>query len=470
MGPPCEYKYGQEASRVFIPISVHDIQYVGPSSLEDLRSFEPAENNFASQLSWNNISANNERFIEAQRRPRDARDQPVILMNPAAMPVETHLNPWWDFMHNCAKGQVSDEKVFGWKPETTRLAIPSIQVPANPDVHQSGELSRTANLKKRPRDSNAAARKSRKGKSKARPMSDEPNLDLEEDVDGLIEDAENAGQGEDEVVSTRVLRTRKTSNLIRVQTSTGSTDSNEDDSFESGSEDSNGQTETNGRSGKTRAISLRSRSTRLRVLSPEPQDAIDSTPADTTSPRTLPSQSLHDNVPTELPRDQPPAEASHVNNCQPEEAPSPSRKASEVGPARGSSGGPQTDSTATSTGSIPDGPHANAIIPNPCAVGASGAQARVDSTLDDISETAGKTTLDPSPGPAAGDQASLPEPPLKPSDNANVAARPFPGNSSGNRKLSPTRLQPYTEILLGHPHMFTGEGAASGSPGWLQVR
>ncbi|KIO20132.1 hypothetical protein M407DRAFT_30206 [Tulasnella calospora MUT 4182] len=403
------------------------------------------KNNFSIQLSWNSISANNERFIEPQRRPRDSDDRPVQLMSPLAMPVDSHLNPWWNFLQSCAKGQVADDKVFSWKPEATRLAIPSIPAPANPDVHESGELSRTANVKKRRRgETNAAPRKSRKGKGKARPASDDPEFNLGEDVDGLMEDAEAYRQGE-EVMSARTLRPRRTTNVTPAGPSTDRKGSN----VESESEDAESQQETNSRveePGQAETRVRRSRPNPLRILSPEPQDVIESSQVDASSPSAIPL--LHENLPAApekdnkrpaFPEDQPPAEVSQAGPCRPQ---SPSVEASETN-----------------------------LEPSPGE--ASSDQTRADSTLDQPAPEASRATLRPSPG-AAGYQALVdgtPEKsPLKPSGKPTAAVKSLLGAVSGKRTQSPIRPQQFTELRLGHPCMFTGEASASGSPGWLQVK
>ncbi|KIO27619.1 hypothetical protein M407DRAFT_23184 [Tulasnella calospora MUT 4182] len=439
------------------------------------------KNNFSIQLSWNSISANNDRFIEPQRRPRDSHDRPVQLMSPLAMPVDSHLNPWWNFLQNCAKGQVANDEVFSWKPETTRLAIPSIPAPVNPNVHESGELSRTANVKKRRKgEANTAPRKSRKGKGNARPTSDDPELDLGEDVEGLMEDAEAYKQRE-EVTPTRTLRPRKTTNVTPARPSKNRNGS----SVESESEDLESEQETNSRvekSGQAGTSVTRSRPKPLRILSHEPQDVVESTQVDVSSPSAIPL--LHNDLPAAperdsrcatFPEDQPPAEVSQVGPCGPQP---PSVEASEISPGTRTLEGPQGASTVAPTCSSPDDPSqkdsGNKVTFEPSPEEASSDRTWTDSARDQPAPEASRdATLTTSPG-AAGYQAPVDDAPakspLKPSGKPTAAIKSLLGAVSGKRTQLPIRSRPFTELRLGHPRMFTGEASALGSPGWLQVK
>ncbi|KIO19117.1 hypothetical protein M407DRAFT_31239 [Tulasnella calospora MUT 4182] len=375
------------------------------------------KNNFSIQLSWNNISANNERFVEGERRPKDANNQPVLLMNPTAMPVVTHLKPWWDFMQNCAKGLVPDNEVFSWKPETTRLKIPTIPAPENPELHVSGELSRTANPKKRPRRENAApARKSRKLNKSTKPASQEPELELEEDLDGLIEDADNWGWGEEEEVApTRTLRSRRES---KVSSAVPSVYGDDDEGAESGTDGSEFTPETKGEveaavsdGSQTSRLSgkgaPRSRNKALRVLSPSLLDFEQSDVA----------QSGSDGEAVVQPEEQPPAKSPQKNRSHSSASPTSSSEGSSKIPgialAPISSEGRQLASTIAST---PDDPPHNFTSNNAA--------------------------------------------------NAKLSREP----TSVRRAPSPVVTQPFAELRIGHPRMFNGEASASGSPGWLQIK
>ncbi|KAG9043126.1 hypothetical protein FS837_009967 [Tulasnella sp. UAMH 9824] len=117
----------------------------------------------------------------------------------------------------------------------TRLALPSIPIPADPDVHMAGELSWTANPGKRPKALPKPRRKKAKPRSSGQSLSlsDEPEMDLEIDM----ESEEEVDEGiEDEPRSPRILRNRPAPRITSAANKEGSDSGDEEDSGTSGSE------------------------------------------------------------------------------------------------------------------------------------------------------------------------------------------------------------------------------------------
>lgn len=391
-------------------------------------------------------------------------------MNPLGMPVETHLNPWWDFMQNCAQGRVSAEKIFCWKPETTRLAIPPVALPADPDVHMAGELSRTANPQKRPRAGPTSRRKTAKSRSSARPLSEEPEMELETDMESGEEDQ---GDLEDQATSSRVLRTRP---MPRIPANTSPGFSNNGDDGESGTSGSEFEP-VEGQSRVAGSVSM----SRPRARGLGEHGASSSRP-DTSR---VPSLEAEDVENSALENDLGPRSPSPANNAPPPKSP----------PLATTEAAPKSASPP-----LPKVPHSSPpLLTFPAQtssdpVRSTSQQATINSSpANPVSNTSGSGTIvsDMSSNASAAiasTSAGLPPKALNrsiapanatPSSSGNLASASTlgdaPTNISGeavapaNTVLSPTLPLPFTELHLVHPRMFSREATASGSPAWLQV-
>ncbi|KAG8939977.1 hypothetical protein FRC04_005773 [Tulasnella sp. 424] len=165
-------------------------------------------NNFFGQMKWNPISANNDLYIDPVHRPEDQHGEPLPLSNPQAMPGPL-LQSWWNFLQDCANGEIAEDRHFMWKSEETRLNLPDIAAPEDPGIHTAGELAKSTVSCKRARGEPNRPRKSQKQKSKVKPMStvDDEEDEMLEDLEDLREDAEKWGADpNDELEPSRALR------------------------------------------------------------------------------------------------------------------------------------------------------------------------------------------------------------------------------------------------------------------------
>ncbi|KAG8928512.1 hypothetical protein FRC01_005833 [Tulasnella sp. 417] len=424
---------------------------------------------FPSKISWNKVSAENDRYIEPQRRPQDSSGQPVQLMNPLAMPVETHLNPWWDFMQDCVQGRVSVDRVFGWKPESTRLLIPSIPVPADPNVHIAGELSRTANPKKRPRGEKKVPRKSAKRQSQVRPASEEPESEFGTDSESLEEDTERPGQ-DDGPSSARILRNRPVRNVPSVAVQGASESDVEEESGTSGSEfEPEGASQPKGRA-STSLSSPRASDNRQALFSyPTPltslpcgaEDAECSTPEKNHGPKSSDSPSINVGPPHQLP-------LFEVTPASPQFTP-PS-------PIEAITQSPPHPTTIPRTCPSPPASLQPPTIAQTCADPSSSTLNSSNgitlTSEDHPSRASGSPTLPANATAAPSSKIdSVPTNlPSNPSANLATSSNPTSATSSGDLALSPTLPLAFRPLRLVHPRMFSGEAAASGNPAWLQVK
>lgn len=340
------------------------------------------------------------------------------------MPVGTHLAPWWEFMQRCAVGQVASDKVFAWKAERIRLAVPSIPAPANQDIHMSGLLSQTAKPTKRPRGSTNTARKSRKSRGKTKPRSGDPDMDLEEDMEGLLEEAEQYLGLEPESSSSRNLRNRPS-----FTTPAGLDNNDDEESASSGSE-------FGPEPDVPQRPVQRARPNPLRITSPKPT--------------TTNQLALEEGSPPPLydgPLDQASPPAS------PEAAAQPALQlTADI---------PTTSSKPPSTAS--KRPFAESSLADP-------SQNTAHSTLRlpaDIPTTSFEphSTASKSPFIATSPIDPSPNAPAKSAATSKVA----PGKTSSGRSPPPIQAMPFTELRLGYPRVLSGDAIAAGSPAWLQV-
>ncbi len=65
-------------------------------------------------------------------------------------------------MEACANGEIAEGRRFMWKSEETRLNLPDIAAPDDPDIHTAGELAKSTVSRKRAQGEPDRPRKSQK--------------------------------------------------------------------------------------------------------------------------------------------------------------------------------------------------------------------------------------------------------------------------------------------------------------------